>query len=164
MSPRFDPATTRRRFVQFLAGSPLLTHPGVPALAQNTSTPSRLADSMVWPPRDLDNLISDPKEALGSTSNTVASLAMVSRPKRSQPCRGRYADAGRSGGAFQLSTRHAASSSSVKFRRSVAAPMGQRPFLIRLRRRLPRGQEQIVRRRGEDLARFSLVSTLPPLS
>jgi len=64
MSPRFDPAITRRRFVQFLAGSPLLTHPGVPALAQSTSTPSRLADPMVWAPRDLDNLISDPKEAL----------------------------------------------------------------------------------------------------
>src|SRR5262252_8508622 len=64
MSPRSDPAITRRRFVQFLAGSPLLTHPGVPALAQSTSTPSRLADPMVWAPRDLDKLISDPEEAL----------------------------------------------------------------------------------------------------
>ena len=64
MSPRFDPAITRGRFVQFLAGSPLLTHPGVPALAQSTSTPSRLADPMVWAPPALDNLISDPKETL----------------------------------------------------------------------------------------------------
>ena len=64
MSPRFDPAITRRRFVQFLAGSPLLTHSGAPALAQSTSTPSRLPDPMVWAPRDLDKLISDPKEAL----------------------------------------------------------------------------------------------------
>jgi 4-hydroxymandelate oxidase len=64
MSPRSDPAVTRRRFLQFLAGSPLLTHPGAPALAQSTSTPSRLADPMVWAPRDLDTLISDPKEAL----------------------------------------------------------------------------------------------------
>src|SRR5215831_10971442 len=64
MSPRFDPAITRCRFVQFLAGSPLLTHPGVPALARSTSTPARLADPMVWAPRELDNLISDPKDAL----------------------------------------------------------------------------------------------------
>jgi 4-hydroxymandelate oxidase len=64
MSPRFDPAITRRRFVQFLAGSPLLTHPGVPALAQSASTSSRLADPMIWAPRDLDKLISDPKDAL----------------------------------------------------------------------------------------------------
>src|SRR6516162_5323509 len=64
MSPRSDPAITRRRFVQFLAGSPLLAHPGAPALAQSTSTSSRLADPMIWAPRDLDKLISDPKEAL----------------------------------------------------------------------------------------------------
>src|SRR5262252_5704195 len=64
MSLRFDPAITRRRFVQFLAGSPLLTYPGGTALAQSTSTPPRLADPMVWAPRDLDKLISDPKEAL----------------------------------------------------------------------------------------------------
>src|SRR5215471_11311062 len=64
MSPRFDPAITRRRFLQFLAASPLFTHPGAPALAQSTSTPSRLADPMVWAPRDLDTLISDPEEAL----------------------------------------------------------------------------------------------------
>ena len=64
MSPRSDPAITRRRFVQFLAGSPLLAHPGAPALAQSTSASSRLADPMVWAPRDLDKLISDPKDAL----------------------------------------------------------------------------------------------------
>ena len=64
MSPRSDPAITRRRFVQFLAGSPLLAHPGAPALAQSTSTSSRLADPMIWAPRDLDKLISDPNEAL----------------------------------------------------------------------------------------------------
>jgi 4-hydroxymandelate oxidase len=64
MSLRFDRAITRRRFVQFLASSPLLTHPSAAALAQSTSTPLRLADPMVWAPRDLDKLISDPKEAL----------------------------------------------------------------------------------------------------
>jgi 4-hydroxymandelate oxidase len=64
MSLRFDRATTRRRLVQFLAASPLFVHPGAPAFAQSTPTPSRLADPMVWAPRDLDTLISDPKEAL----------------------------------------------------------------------------------------------------
>jgi hypothetical protein len=55
MSPRFDPAITRGRFVQFLAGSPLLTYPGGTALAQSISAPSRLPDPMVWAPRELDN-------------------------------------------------------------------------------------------------------------
>jgi 4-hydroxymandelate oxidase len=64
MSPQFDRVTTRRRFVQFLAASPLFTHSGAPAFAQNTSAPARLPDPMVWAPRELDNLISDPKEAL----------------------------------------------------------------------------------------------------
>jgi 4-hydroxymandelate oxidase len=64
MSPRSDPAITRRRFLQFLAASPLFTHPGAPASAQSTPTSSRLTDPIVWAPRDLDKLISDPKEAL----------------------------------------------------------------------------------------------------
>src|SRR5262245_29653768 len=64
MSPRSDPAITRRRFVQFLAASPSSTYPGGSALAQSISAPSRLPDPMLWAPRDLDKLISDPKEAL----------------------------------------------------------------------------------------------------
>jgi hypothetical protein len=62
MSPRFDRATTRRRFLQYLAASPLFD--GTRASAQNTPVPTRLPDPMVWGPRELDNLISDPKEAL----------------------------------------------------------------------------------------------------
>jgi 4-hydroxymandelate oxidase len=64
MSPRFDQATTRRRLLQFLAASPLSPHFSAAAFAQNVSSPSRLPDPMVWAPRELDNLISDPKEAL----------------------------------------------------------------------------------------------------
>src|SRR5215469_4853157 len=64
MSPRFDPAITRRRFVRFLTASPLFAHAAVPAFGQNVSAPSRLPDPMVWAPRDLGTLISDPKEAL----------------------------------------------------------------------------------------------------
>src|ERR1700732_4033596 len=64
MSPRLYRATTRRRFCQYLAASPLFAQYGTPALAQNTPVPARLPDPMVWAPRELDNLISDPKEAL----------------------------------------------------------------------------------------------------
>jgi len=64
MSPRFDPAITRRRFVQFLAASPLFAHCGTRVFAQNTPAPARLPDPMVWAPREPDNLISDPKDAL----------------------------------------------------------------------------------------------------
>src|SRR5262252_4132332 len=64
MSPRFERATARRGFIQFLAASPLFAHAAAPALAQSISAPSRLPDPMVWAPRELDNLISDPKDAL----------------------------------------------------------------------------------------------------
>src|SRR5439155_4565449 len=59
-----DRNTSRRHLLKFLAAGPLFAHLGAPAFAQNTSPPSRLPDPMSWAPRDLDNLISDPKEAL----------------------------------------------------------------------------------------------------
>jgi 4-hydroxymandelate oxidase len=59
-----DAATTRRRFVEFLAVSPIFAHCGAAAFAQNNSALSRLPDPMAWAPRELDNLISDPKDAL----------------------------------------------------------------------------------------------------
>src|SRR5215472_4707776 len=64
MSLKFDRATTRRRFVQFLAASPLFAHCGTRVFAQNAPAPARLPDPMVSAPRELDNLISDPKDAL----------------------------------------------------------------------------------------------------
>jgi isopentenyl diphosphate isomerase/L-lactate dehydrogenase-like FMN-dependent dehydrogenase len=57
-----DQATSRRRFLQFLAASPLLAASDLAALANEV--PSRLPDPMVWAPRNLDNLISTPKEAV----------------------------------------------------------------------------------------------------
>src|SRR6266478_8926778 len=62
--PQVDQIASRRRFLQFMAASPLLADVSVPAFAQNISAPSRLPDPMAWAPRELDNLISDPKEAL----------------------------------------------------------------------------------------------------
>src|ERR1700737_1654179 len=61
---QIDRIASRRSFLQFLASTPFLADVGAPAFAQNVSPPSRLPDPMAWAPRELDNLISDPKEAL----------------------------------------------------------------------------------------------------
>ena len=60
--PIDDQATSRRRFLQFLAASPLLAASDLAAMA--AETPSRLPDPMIWAPRDLDKLITSPKEAI----------------------------------------------------------------------------------------------------
>jgi isopentenyl diphosphate isomerase/L-lactate dehydrogenase-like FMN-dependent dehydrogenase len=59
-----DRIASRRRLLQFVAASPLFAGTGGPASAQSTFESSRLPDPMSWAPRDLDHLISDPKEAL----------------------------------------------------------------------------------------------------
>ena len=53
-----DQPAYRRRFLKFLAASPLLA--GAPVLAQE----QRLPDPSVWAPRTLDKLITAPREAL----------------------------------------------------------------------------------------------------
>ena len=63
-SPEINQIASRRRFLQFMAASPLLADVSAPVFAQNMSAPSRPPDPMAWAPRDLDNLISDPQEAL----------------------------------------------------------------------------------------------------
>jgi 4-hydroxymandelate oxidase len=60
--PIDDQATSRRRFLQFLAASPLLATSDLAAMA--AETPSRLPDPMIWAPRNLDKLITSPKEAI----------------------------------------------------------------------------------------------------
>jgi isopentenyl diphosphate isomerase/L-lactate dehydrogenase-like FMN-dependent dehydrogenase len=60
--PIDDQATSRRRFLQFLAASPLLATSDLAAMA--TEAPSRLPDPMIWAPRSLDKLIKSPKEAI----------------------------------------------------------------------------------------------------
>jgi len=62
MPSEFDQYTNRRRFLQFLAASPLLAGSDLAAMA--TETPSRLPDPMLWAPRGLDKLIASPKEAI----------------------------------------------------------------------------------------------------
>ena len=60
--PIHDQATSRRRFLQFLAASPLLAGSDLAAIA--AERPSLLPDPMLWGPRTLDKLISSPKEAI----------------------------------------------------------------------------------------------------
>lgn len=65
MAPIIDQATSRRRFVQFLAASPLFAGTSVAALAQQSVFQQQPPDPFVWAPRDYyDHLIASPKEAL----------------------------------------------------------------------------------------------------
>lgn len=60
--PAVDPSASRRHFLKFLAGSPLLAWSGAAALAHEA--PSRLPDPMMWAPRDLGELIKSPQDAI----------------------------------------------------------------------------------------------------
>lgn len=53
---------SRRRFIQFMAASPLFAGTTLSALAEEM--PERPADPFVWAPRDYNHLIASPKEAL----------------------------------------------------------------------------------------------------
>jgi 4-hydroxymandelate oxidase len=64
MAPVVDQTTSRRRFIQFLAASPLFAGTSIAALAQEGVYPQRPPDPFVWAPRDYEHLISSPKEAL----------------------------------------------------------------------------------------------------
>jgi 4-hydroxymandelate oxidase len=64
MAPIVDQATSRRRFIQFLAASPLFAGTSIAALAQEGIYPQQPPDPYVWAPRDYEHLISSPKDAL----------------------------------------------------------------------------------------------------
>src|SRR6266850_1281145 len=59
-----DPSVSRRRFMQFVAGSPLLAGVSGAALAQVLLPKDRLSDPVTWSPQDPSRLIGDPKEAI----------------------------------------------------------------------------------------------------
>jgi 4-hydroxymandelate oxidase len=61
MTPPIIRATSRRRFLQYLAASPLFASGDVSAYG--TEAPSKLPDPMIWAPAGGD-LISDPKQAI----------------------------------------------------------------------------------------------------
>jgi len=57
-----DQSTSRRNFLKFLAGSPLLAYAGRPSFAGET--PSRFPDPMIWAPPSTGELIKSPKDAI----------------------------------------------------------------------------------------------------
>jgi 4-hydroxymandelate oxidase len=59
-----DRVTSRRRFIQFLAASPLFAGTSLAAFAEERPFPELQPDPYVWAPRDYNHLIADPKEAL----------------------------------------------------------------------------------------------------
>src|SRR5437868_15445658 len=59
-----DSTASRRRFLQFLAASPLLATGGISALADSLAATPRSSDPVMWAPRDLESLIASPKDAL----------------------------------------------------------------------------------------------------
>jgi 4-hydroxymandelate oxidase len=59
-----DQATSRRRFLQFLAGSPLFAA-NFPAFAgEGPAAGTRVSDPIMWAPLRVENLIKSPKEAI----------------------------------------------------------------------------------------------------
>ncbi|AMN44234.1 alpha-hydroxy acid oxidase [Rhodoplanes sp. Z2-YC6860] len=63
MSER-DTEANRRRFLQYLAASPLLAAGGSAALAQTVLPKAKLSDPLMWAPLDAGKLIKSPKEAI----------------------------------------------------------------------------------------------------
>src|SRR4249920_1462578 len=60
-----DQAASRRKFLQFLAGSPLLAVGGLEAFAGEGPTPgAKLPDPLMWAPMRTTELIKSPKEAI----------------------------------------------------------------------------------------------------
>jgi 4-hydroxymandelate oxidase len=60
-----DHAASRRKFLQFLAGSPLLAAGGLEAFAGEGPVPgTKLPDPLMWAPMRADQLIKSPKDAI----------------------------------------------------------------------------------------------------
>jgi 4-hydroxymandelate oxidase len=64
MSSEYDPAANRRRFLQYLAASPLMAAGGASALAETLLPKTMAPDPLMWGPRQSDHLIKSPKEAI----------------------------------------------------------------------------------------------------
>src|ERR1700756_6018802 len=60
-----DQATSRRRFLQFLAASPLFAYGGFSAFAgEGPTAGTKLPDPIMWAPLRTEDLIKNPKEAI----------------------------------------------------------------------------------------------------
>jgi 4-hydroxymandelate oxidase len=60
----FDPDANRRRFLQFLAASPLFAAGAGSALAETLLPKPKLPDPLMWAPQDASDLIKAPKDAI----------------------------------------------------------------------------------------------------
>ena len=61
----FDQATSRRRFLQFLAASPLFAYGSFSAFAgEGPTAGTKLPDPIMWAPLRTEDLIKSPKEAI----------------------------------------------------------------------------------------------------
>src|SRR5713226_390736 len=61
----FDQATSRRRFLQFLAASPLFAYGGFSAFAgEGPTAGTKLPDPIMWAPFRMEDLIKSPKDAI----------------------------------------------------------------------------------------------------
>src|SRR6266480_6424982 len=61
----FDQATSRRRFLQFLAASPLFAYGGFSAFAgEGPTAGTKLFDPIMWAPLSTEDLIKSPKDAI----------------------------------------------------------------------------------------------------
>ena len=64
MSSDQTTAASRRRFLQYLASSPLLAAGGASAFAETLLPKAKLPDPLMWAPMQADHLIKTPKEAI----------------------------------------------------------------------------------------------------
>jgi len=60
----FDRDANRRRFLQFMAASPLLAAGAGPAWAETLLPKQKLPDPLMWGPQDASDLIKSPKDAI----------------------------------------------------------------------------------------------------
>jgi 4-hydroxymandelate oxidase len=64
MSSEYDPAANRRRFLQYLAASPLMAAGSASALAETLLPKTLVPDPLMWAPRQSEHLIKSPKDAI----------------------------------------------------------------------------------------------------
>jgi 4-hydroxymandelate oxidase len=64
MSKESHQAASRRKFLQFLAASPVLTYADKLAFAETLLPKAKLPDPLMWAPLDANNLIKSPKDAI----------------------------------------------------------------------------------------------------
>ena len=64
MSSDRDTAANRRRFLQYLASSPLLAAGSTSAIAETLLPKTKLPDPLMWGPLDASRIVKTPKEAI----------------------------------------------------------------------------------------------------